>query len=303
MACLYETALTKPQIVIAEYCRRQISFAQDRLLALAGIAKIFARATGFTWSAGLWREHMPLALLWHADPSDESYAKYGFPSWSWAAAGKPLLLDFRRHYEGARIVAEVIDVKCVTVTEDPFSTLSDARLLLRASTVPLAIHTGSGKLALRLRETFLYPEIMHLDRNDKVYGLRPLLRARGAPDTTFERVITLPSTNEDNLWFSEPASVAAIIYSHAHRPTQSTTVFAIGGLFLEPIHCATGGAAKPTYRRFGMFTHRGWEVPSPSLPLHRDLISISEYPFRSDVQTHAPFDFDTSTCLEEMIIV
>lgn len=295
--------------MIIEFCRRQISFCQDRLLALAGIGKIFAAVTGYRWAAGLWKEHMPLALLWEAVPSADSHINQGFPSWSWASAGNPQGLFFRPMKYGARIVAEVLDVKCATVTEDPFSLLSGAQLSLRALTVPLAVETNTGRIGLKLHETVVFPQVVKPDRIDKAYELEPLLRGRYSdariPDEYrfSDRVTKCTSTSEDNVTISEPASVAAIIYTHAYRSGQSTTILTVGGLLLEPNQCAIDGGLPPTYRRFGVFECVRWKVPSFSLPLHPDLFSISEHSFESDLQTDAPFDFDNVTCLENLTIV
>ena len=108
---------------------------------------------------------------------------------------------------GARIVAEAIAVECVTVTEDPFSLLSYAQLVLRASTVPLAVETDTGRIGLRLHETVIFPQIVGLDRRETVYGLKPLPRSRSAdeiPDEDRHGGPQSTSTSEDNVTTSEP---------------------------------------------------------------------------------------------------
>ena len=216
----------------------------------------------------------------------------------------------REDYYGARIVAKAIDIDCVTVTEDPFSLLSHAQLVLRASTVPLVVETNTGKIGLSLHGNVVFPQLVRLDRKDKVYGLEPLPRGPyynseiPAEYTWFrDRVIESTRTSEDNVTTSEPVSVAAVIWTHAHQLDQSRTVLTIGGLLLEPIQDVINGVLPPIYRRFGVFECARWEVPSSSLPLHQALFSISEHGFGSAVQTHSPFNFDTAMCLEKLTIV
>ncbi|KAI1392063.1 heterokaryon incompatibility protein-domain-containing protein [Hypoxylon trugodes] len=50
---------------VSEYSQRNITFASDKLPALAGLATICHAITKSTYLAGLWRDHFVLDLLWH----------------------------------------------------------------------------------------------------------------------------------------------------------------------------------------------------------------------------------------------
>lgn len=50
--------------IITKYSERAITYMKDRLPALAGLATHFHERTGYTYLAGLWREELPLSLLW-----------------------------------------------------------------------------------------------------------------------------------------------------------------------------------------------------------------------------------------------
>ncbi|KAI4694302.1 hypothetical protein J4E81_006518 [Alternaria sp. BMP 2799] len=52
--------------LINEYRARNLSFGKDRIIAIAGIARAFAHLGNLTYLAGLWRECLPVTLLWAA---------------------------------------------------------------------------------------------------------------------------------------------------------------------------------------------------------------------------------------------
>lgn len=69
------------EFIVQEYSRREVSREGDRLPALAGLADRYAQATGHTYLAGLWREGLPLSLIWVGGGPLSQCA----PSWSWAS--------------------------------------------------------------------------------------------------------------------------------------------------------------------------------------------------------------------------
>ncbi|KAI1764386.1 hypothetical protein GGR53DRAFT_493968 [Hypoxylon sp. FL1150] len=55
---------------VAEYSRRNLTFASDKLPALAGLATVCHAITKSTYLAGLWRDHLLYDLLWR--PANDS---------------------------------------------------------------------------------------------------------------------------------------------------------------------------------------------------------------------------------------
>jgi hypothetical protein len=53
--------------IIVNYSRRQLTVDEDRLPALSGLADEVHQLTGDTYLAGLWRSHLPQALLWRIE--------------------------------------------------------------------------------------------------------------------------------------------------------------------------------------------------------------------------------------------
>lgn len=82
--------------VVTAYSKTAISYSQDKLIALSGLAKIIAEETGCAYVAGLWRTHLASQLLWYVDPVyhpvDRSFSHQATvpnearaPSFSWSA--------------------------------------------------------------------------------------------------------------------------------------------------------------------------------------------------------------------------
>lgn len=67
--------------LVREYSKRKVTREADRLPALAGLAARYARETGHTYLAGLWREDLPRSFVWKGLGSANGCA----PSWSWAS--------------------------------------------------------------------------------------------------------------------------------------------------------------------------------------------------------------------------
>lgn len=71
--------------IVEEFCRRKLTFASDKLVALSGIASTLEARTGDKYILGLWQNDLPHSLLWHASPLPEVTGPYRAPSWSWAS--------------------------------------------------------------------------------------------------------------------------------------------------------------------------------------------------------------------------
>lgn len=74
--------------IVNDYSRRRLTFASDKLPALAGLAEKLSGSMGSEYLAGLWKNDLIEGLLWQslgqADQTKE-LGQYRAPSWSWAA--------------------------------------------------------------------------------------------------------------------------------------------------------------------------------------------------------------------------
>ncbi|KIW29795.1 uncharacterized protein PV07_05583 [Cladophialophora immunda] len=77
--------------VFREYTAADLTFEKDRLVALAGIVGVIQRRTGMTYVAGLWKEFLPMELMWRKMDAPVPAQKHleplpwKAPTWSWAS--------------------------------------------------------------------------------------------------------------------------------------------------------------------------------------------------------------------------
>jgi Heterokaryon incompatibility protein (HET) len=80
--------------ILGEYTQRNLTHAEDKLVAFAAVAEAFHEKWGDEYLAGLWRRNLFEDLLWHRDHTSD-FQEYltlkprptspRAPSWSWAA--------------------------------------------------------------------------------------------------------------------------------------------------------------------------------------------------------------------------
>lgn len=135
---------------VADYSRRQIRFAGDRLLAFEMDAMGRARQLGYgpgDYRAGLWRPEMERQLLWqceHGRDRQPSVDVSRAPSWSWAATELPVTWDSSdmQYLDWKDYTCEIEDcVAYLTDPNQPFGAVNGGLLKVRAY-APEAFWTG-----------------------------------------------------------------------------------------------------------------------------------------------------------------
>jgi hypothetical protein len=83
--------------IVENYCSRSLTYSQDKLPALSGLARRYQAANSKPdkYLAGLWESHLPQHLLWVqfgdwyrafvANAENQRPSEYRAPSWSWAS--------------------------------------------------------------------------------------------------------------------------------------------------------------------------------------------------------------------------
>ncbi|KAK5996782.1 hypothetical protein PT974_02124 [Cladobotryum mycophilum] len=88
-------------LLVEDFTSRRLTYIQDRLFAIDGLARSFAAMRGAMYCAGLWVDHSPLHLLWYLkdDPSaetgtlSEDKSSKRAPSWSWGSVNGPVMWE------------------------------------------------------------------------------------------------------------------------------------------------------------------------------------------------------------------
>jgi hypothetical protein len=94
--------------LVSSYSNRKLIFEGDKVLALAGIVERVQTATTLTYVAGLWKQTLPLDLLWFVKlPAFSRPAAYRGPSWSWVAVDAPTSAWLAAGYNIASLKAKL----------------------------------------------------------------------------------------------------------------------------------------------------------------------------------------------------
>jgi hypothetical protein len=124
--------------VIEDYTALSLTFPNDILPALSGIAKVFATRLQDQYVAGMWRRTIIRDLLWyHTGESKAVMKPWRAPSWSWASAShisKPNSTRFR-HLPVSKELARVTEIFCVAVGADETGELASANLTIETKAI------------------------------------------------------------------------------------------------------------------------------------------------------------------------
>ncbi|MCJ1251866.1 hypothetical protein MMC30_009104 [Trapelia coarctata] len=119
--------------ILQEYTKRSLTYEEDRLLALAGIAELLSQVWEDTYLAGLWRRDLPRQLLWladthHGDPITRPRKSIA-PSCSWAAVKGPV--QSRAHWlKDYEQVTRVVQAEVPPMWNSLFGNISSGTIKL-----------------------------------------------------------------------------------------------------------------------------------------------------------------------------
>jgi hypothetical protein len=119
---------------ISQFSKRSLTFPEDNLRAVAGIASEFANALDDTYVAGLWKGDLVRGILWHTSMSIEGglqprSLRYVAPTWSWASHQNQVT------FPGSENLDDVCIEDCSIILADntfPFGDILDGQLKIRA---------------------------------------------------------------------------------------------------------------------------------------------------------------------------
>ncbi|KAH6854019.1 heterokaryon incompatibility protein-domain-containing protein [Chaetomium sp. MPI-CAGE-AT-0009] len=123
--------------IVTDYSRRHLTRAEDKLVALSGVAKVFASRLAInpedSYLAGLWKDALMQDLLWEVtEPSSATCGVAGrtyiAPSWSWASISGAVRYFFSEYQFKFESLAEVLDVSCEQASTDPTGAVTGGSL-------------------------------------------------------------------------------------------------------------------------------------------------------------------------------
>lgn len=149
--------------VLQQYTKTELTKPEDKLPAIAGMARRFSSNGSRQYVAGHFRSHLPWSLLWkpQSDLFSRAQGAYRAPTWSWAAydgAITHILLRFNAPDKDAgpiaKVLCSVVDCNCTFVNlKDMFGQVSFAEIELRGPLLIASWRPGEtqGHQEYRLR--------------------------------------------------------------------------------------------------------------------------------------------------------
>jgi len=168
--------------IVEDYTKTLLSRDSDKLMAVAGMAKVLGRNTRLDYLAGLWARkaygrwfcNIPNQLLWRTSNPAKRPQKNRAPSWSWAAVDSPI----RWQYDVlSRVRIRIEDIR-PSDKMSKFSQFEQGLLSIRGDLVPAKLCSVGLTLRDSLEAAF-FP-----DCSDNAFG--PVLCTTIAYDADFD---------------------------------------------------------------------------------------------------------------------
>lgn len=97
--------------VTTSYSKGDLTIESDKLVAISGIARLFAAWFKVNYLAGLWRENLVAQLIWYAPSKVGPPTKeYRAPSWSWASTNSQVHLPLTRGSHTSLVAVDQVHV-------------------------------------------------------------------------------------------------------------------------------------------------------------------------------------------------
>ncbi|KAF2676494.1 HET-domain-containing protein [Lentithecium fluviatile CBS 122367] len=133
--------------IVEEFCRRYLTFPDDKLPAMAGIASQIHEITKDQYLAGHWRRELERSLFWRAKLGGHSprsrittarrVRKYRAPSWSWASMEHQIEWKFPnlRNGDTHEAPVHIIHARVDTPGENAFGRVKNGYVVMKASVI------------------------------------------------------------------------------------------------------------------------------------------------------------------------
>jgi len=236
------------ETIVQSYNGRHLTNLQDKLPALAGVARVFSdrwRKTGLnvTYLAGLWEHSLISHLLWttwgtrtyHYGVEDQ--VPYVAPSWSWASSTGEINCspaDF------STVHVEILDCTTQPSGPDVFGRVSSGKLVLRGPATKARLRPGRHKN----QQGTLVKTFEDVSSNQSSHWLR------GTELTADVRADVLIPEN----WSDSEECVCILVGEDTNKTTSGETTKRYRGLVLGRIH---DGKYSGCFQRIGV-----WETSS-----------------------------------------
>ncbi|KAH8802413.1 heterokaryon incompatibility protein-domain-containing protein [Xylogone sp. PMI_703] len=122
------------QTLCSHYTWRELTFPQDKLPAISGMANMVSRKLQSQYLAGLWKDNLMHDLFWKTVAVVTRPKEYRAPSWSWASLDGRVRWQMWRDFllcSGCRTYCTILDASTTPAGLDPYGSVKDGFLKVR----------------------------------------------------------------------------------------------------------------------------------------------------------------------------
>jgi len=130
------------------FTQRNLTYHTDRLYALSGMAATMSPSAKGSFLAGLWKEELPLGLLWRTQADyhtrktlvSRRHQKYYAPSWSWASVTGPIeyiALPGREYSFELATDLTILEAICIPAGASPYGPVRSGYLKVSGLLAPI----------------------------------------------------------------------------------------------------------------------------------------------------------------------
>ena len=142
---------------LQKYSTRELSKPEDKLRAIAALARRTSAATGFEYKAGLWREHFPQALCWSVEFYETVRPTvYRAPSWSWAAVDGEI--GYSGDLSNFDSYESLVEVDVILPPDATFEAVNAGTLIIQGKMAPGKWFFNTGKVIIQDHEMMAFPD-------------------------------------------------------------------------------------------------------------------------------------------------
>jgi hypothetical protein len=155
---------------------KRISFEKDRIPALAGLAAQTQAAGAGQYLAGLWRENLPMDLLW-VSRGYQKTRKFGAPTWLWVSVGgRPGSVYYFRmteSYSTHKIRARVICLEWEAPGQELTRVDPKGSITLAAPIIKVQIYRSSWPFQVQYKKLKgqYYPDLLDHQPEGQIFCL------------------------------------------------------------------------------------------------------------------------------------
>jgi hypothetical protein len=140
--------------VVEKYTLCELTRAEDKLIAVSGLAQRVAAITNDSYLAGLWARHLEVQLMWQVqDPPTAKFpvpvspedSCYRAPSWSWASVDGNVLMRTPETDEDNLTLIEIASADVKTIMEDRTGQVQNGFITVTGVLIPAAYHLDASR--------------------------------------------------------------------------------------------------------------------------------------------------------------